>query len=117
MNLVGQVGEPDVTHELFADDAGKARCVSRWHQRRARTVGHAAVGNHVAVARGGVGVRHLEAGQGWRREETGKRKKILLSGLEQRGGKKTNALVLVCPRWLGRVWVWATGAPDPHQQC
>jgi hypothetical protein len=38
MDLVGEVGEPDVAHQLFANDTGKASSVGCWGQRRAGTV-------------------------------------------------------------------------------
>ena len=38
VDLVGEVGEPDVAHQLFANDTGKASSMGCWGQRGTRTV-------------------------------------------------------------------------------
>jgi len=38
VDLVGEVGEPDVAHQLFANDIGKASSMGCWRKRRAGTV-------------------------------------------------------------------------------
>ena len=38
VDLVGEVGEPDVAHQLFANDIGKGSGMRCWRQRRTGTV-------------------------------------------------------------------------------
>lgn len=58
MNLIREVGETHVAHQLFTNDGRYARCVASLSQRRVRTIGEA-IWREVAIAGGGIRVRHL----------------------------------------------------------
>lgn len=62
VDLVWEVGETDVTHQLFTNDRGNSAGVTSGNKRRAGPVGQA-IGGDIAVVGGGVRVRHLEESQ------------------------------------------------------
>ena len=71
MDLIRQIGETDVTHELFANDANIVRLGI---ERGTRAVEHAIRGK-VAVARGNERVGHLQTKRSKRRRKEVKGKK------------------------------------------
>lgn len=98
MNLIRQIGETNVTHELFANDANIVRLGI---ERGARAVGHAIRGK-VAVARGNERVGHLQTKRSKRRRKEVKGKKLRLSWLGRGEGRKLAQVVFVWPRWQER---------------
>ena len=55
MDLIGKVGEPDVSHEFFADDGRNACGV----EGRGRTVGRTIHGGIVSIGSATIVVRHV----------------------------------------------------------
>jgi hypothetical protein len=81
VDLVGEIGKPDVAHELLANDVGNASGVASWDERRARTIGNA-MARGIAIARRGVGVGHLSE---YKREE-GKERTVQVKKYFKVGG-------------------------------
>jgi hypothetical protein len=93
MDLVGQVGEADISHKLLANDGGLSQRRGSRGGGDGGTVRDAAGG--IAGGAGGVGVRHLRENKEGRAGSG----KILLSGREADARKKSGDVAPVWPPW------------------